>query len=148
MRMGNWRNTQRLPSGQLQLSPSGPAVTVYTESLSVDDITQSKLEFGQPGMRFVGLGQEATFSSLSSHCFLTSTQPSTEGRAQKCSHDAQEQPVCSANSHLTEVTWGLWQGTNPLQRLLCQNTGRRGAWEMGTDGDFRVSGQVTCQHPK
>lgn len=56
-------------------------MTVYTESLSVDDVTQSKLEFGQPGMRFVGLGQEATFSSLSSHCFLSSTQPSMEGRA-------------------------------------------------------------------
>lgn len=61
---------------------------------------------------------------------------------------SQEQPGCSANFHLTEVKWGLWQGTNPLRRLLCQNTGMRGAREMGTDGDFRVSGQVTCQHPK
>lgn len=61
--------------------PGGPAVTVYTESLSVDDVTQSKLEFGQSGMRFVGLGQEATFSSLSSHCFFSSTQPSTGGQS-------------------------------------------------------------------
>lgn len=116
-----------------------PSWDCLHESLSVDDVTHSKLEFGQPGMRFVGLGQETTFSSLSTFQSLPPPQFNTTQNKQAGPRNApmipQEQPGCSGNSH-------LWK------RLHCQNTGLNGAREMGTDGYFRVGGQVTCQHLK
>lgn len=48
----------------------------------------------------------------------------------------QEQPGCSANSHLAEVKWGPWQGTNPLQRLLCQGYGNRWRRQSQWPGDM------------
>lgn len=48
----------------------------------------------------------------------------------------QEQPGCSANSHLTDVKWGPLQGTNPLQRLLCQGYGDRWRLQSQWPGDM------------
>lgn len=128
-----------LQSRQLQLSLGGPAVAVYTQSLSADDVTGSKLEFGHRRMRLMGLRQEATFSSLGESSPVCHTVPASsvqpnpaqEGRTQERSIF----PVTTLSfwelpSHRYEV--GPQAGTHSLEgRLAETQRHKRGAGEMG-----------------
>lgn len=98
----------------------------------------------------MGLRQEATFSSLgeSSPVYhtgpATSVQPEAAQTGRPRSAGTPATTRSAGNSRATEVKWGLGQGTNSLQRLLCQNSGEEpgaGRGQMAIHGHC----QVSCQ---
>lgn len=113
-------------------------MTVSTQGLSVDDVTHSKPESGQTGMGLRASGRKQ-LSPAWEKAVLSTTRalppqfnPSgTDRQTQERWHPATT-TRSAGNSRATEVKWGLGQGTNSLQKLLCQNKGER-SQEQGGD---------------